>query len=131
MASKEPPLTIDDKTFLRALKKIERESRHEAGRKAVTRTTKSVMRNSVKRSPIEFGDLRASHSFDVHVENEEAVGLITVSEEAAFFVHEDLEARHEIGEAKFLRNAMRARRAFFRRAIRDEFSKLLRRAGFS
>jgi len=128
--AKEPPLKIDDRAFIRALKKIEREAREEAGKKAVTRTTKSVMRNSIKRSPIEFGDLRASHSFDVRVEKEEAVGLITVSDEAAFFVHEDLDAHHEDGEAKFLRNAMRARRAFFRRAIRGEFSKLLRKAGF-
>jgi hypothetical protein len=127
---KEPPLRIDDKTFLRALKKIERDSRNEAGKKAVTRTTKSVMRNSQKRSPVDFGDLRDSHSFEIRIEGDEAVGIITVSDEAAFFVHEDLDASHDDGEAKFLRNAMRARTAFLRRAIRDELSKLLRREGF-
>ena len=89
-----------------------------------------MTKNSQKRSPVEFGDLRGSHSFDVRVERDEAVGTITVADEAAFFVHEDLDAHHDDGESKFLQNAMRARRAFFRRAIRDEFSKLLRRAGF-
>ena len=129
--AKQPPLRIEDKAFLRALKRIEKDSRTEAGKKAVTRTTKSVMKNSQKRSPVDFGDLRDSHSFEVFVEGDEAIGLITVSDEAAFFVHEDLEANHPRGgEAKFLRNAMRTRRAFFRRAIRDEFSKLLRKAGF-
>jgi hypothetical protein len=129
--AKQSPLRIDDRTLLRALKKIEQGAREEAGRKAVTRTTKSVMRNSMKRTPVDEGDVRASHSFEVRTEGDTAVGIITVSDEAAFFVHEDLEANHPRGgEAKFLRNAMRARRGFFRRAIRGEFSKLLRKAGF-
>ena len=128
---KEPPLKIDDKTFLRALKKIDKDARDVAGLKAITRTTKSVMRNSQKRTPVDEGDVRASHSLEVRTERDDAVGIITVADEASFFVHEDLDANHPRGgEAKFLRNAMRARRAFLRRAIRQEFSKLLRKAGF-
>lgn len=128
---REPPLRIDDKAFLRALKRIEKDARDEAGKRAVTRTGKSVLRESQKRTPVDEGDVRASHSLDVRIEGERAVGILTVADEAAFFVHEDLEANHPRGgEAKFLRNAMRARKAFFRRAIRDEFSKLLRKEGF-
>lgn len=131
MARRQPPLTIDDAAFNRALEKIAQGTRTEAGRKAIDRAGKSIMKASIKNTPVEHGDVRDSHSFESRIDGDVVVGTINVSDPGAFYVHYDLEAKHDDGRALFLTAAMRSRRGFFQKAMREELSDLIRKEGLA
>lgn len=69
--------------------------------------------DSMQHTPLEYGALRASHevigptSDGKDIEVEVTVG--GPSADYAVYVHENLEANHSIGEAKFLENAVARR----------------------
>lgn len=67
--------------------------------------------NMVKRIPVDFGRLRASHyaAPPVEVSPGRIVGENGVGTDYAIYVHERTELRHTTGEAKFLENALKAR----------------------
>jgi HK97 gp10 family phage protein len=131
MAKTPPPLQIEDKAFLTTLQKIESEARTKAGRKALERVGKSVMKASMKNTPVEFGDMRDSHRLSITIDDEQVHADIDVKDEAAWYVHEQLEAQHDDGQAKFLQKAIKSRKGFFQKAIRTEFSALLRKRGLA
>lgn len=97
------------------LKRIEKELPNLLDRAMVTEMN-ILMTESMKRTPVEFGTLRASH----HVlgpkrEGDEiSVGIFVGGPAApyAVFVHEDLEARHTVGQAKFLESTLRENARF-------------------
>ena len=61
---------------------------------------------SRKRTPVDTGDLRASHRTRKMPDNPEAVEVM-VEKSYAVFVHEDMDARHKSpGQAKFLESAL-------------------------
>ena len=129
--AKIPPLTIDERAFNKALEKVSVESRTQAGRKAIDRAGKSITKASVKKTPVLYGDVRDSHSFESKIDGDVVVGTINVADDAAFFVHYDLEAKHDDGQALFLTSSMKARRAFLQKALREEMSKVIRDAGLA
>ena len=132
MAKTPSPLTIDDKAFLTALKQIESEARTDAGRKALQRAGKSVMKASKKNTPVDLGDLRDSHRLSIKVDDELVHADIDVEDEAAWYVHEQLEAQHPHGgQAKFLQKAIKSRKGFMQKTIRQEFSALIRKRGLA
>ena len=64
---------------------------------------------SQDRTPVETGDLRRSHRVDAKREGTDIVATITVGGPAAsyaVFVHENLQATHPVGQAKFLESAV-------------------------
>jgi hypothetical protein len=77
---------------------------------------------SKRRTPVDTGALRQSHRVDVNVSNGEVSGTITVGGPAAPYaidVHENLEAFHPIGEAKFLENTLNESRPHLSKRIAD------------
>jgi hypothetical protein len=80
-----------------------------------------VQTDSMENTPVRDGFLRGSHVTTVAPFEgiEDAAVEITVGGPAApyaVYVHEDLEAHHTVGEAKFLENAInRARSGFAKR----------------
>lgn len=64
---------------------------------------------SQRRTPVMTGALRGSHVVDVAHEGRDVVGTITVGGPAAPYalpVHENLDAFHPVGQAKFLESTL-------------------------
>lgn len=64
---------------------------------------------SQRRTPVDTGALRASHQVSVEAKPGEVVGTITVGGVAApyaLYVHENLDAYHPVGQAKFLESTL-------------------------
>ncbi len=68
-----------------------------------------VQAEAQRRVPVDLGNLRGSASTDTLSKNPPAVA-VSFGAAYAVFVHEDLEATHINGEAKFLENAVTALR---------------------
>lgn len=87
---------------------------------------------SMKRTPVEFGALRASHEVEPPVVSGRDVSVkITVggpSAPYAIYVHEDLDAHHNVGQAKFLESTIMESRPYMARRIaaRIELNRLVR-----
>lgn len=95
--------------LLRRLEKMGADSSREL-RAAVFQETLVVQRDSMEHTPVQYGVLRASHETSLVADGAEVAGKIRVGGPAAGYaahVHENLEARHKVGEAKFLENAVR------------------------
>jgi hypothetical protein len=93
-----------------ALKKLEKSFPEEVGR-ALYREALEVERVSRSRTPVRFGVLKASH---VTAEPKRDRGGLTVTISVggpaagyAIYVHENLEAHHHVGQAKFLESALK------------------------
>lgn len=69
-----------------------------------------VKRESQMRTPVDEGNLKGGHYTAVQVNGSFAVAEIGTVADYAIYVHEDLEAYHPVGEAKFLENAMQAKK---------------------
>ncbi len=72
-------------------------------RLALHRAGLFVQADSQKRTPVDTGYLRSSAK--TRMENDYAV-LISYDAMYAIFVHERVNLKHKVGEAKFLQNAM-------------------------
>lgn len=75
--------------------------KHQSSRSAMNAAVR-VMENSVNRTPEDTGELKASS----YVEKDGDKVKFGYDDEKAIYVHERTDQRHEVGEAKFLRNAM-------------------------
>jgi len=75
-----------------------------AGMRAALLKVKAL---SIVKTPVDTGNLRQSHFVDVRKKKRSIEGIIGAIAAYAIFVHEDLEAKHTVGEAKFLENAIR------------------------
>ena len=58
--AKTPPLTFDDRTFQRKLKRIETSKRQATAQRVVEKVGKSVLKRSQKLTPVDEGDVRGS-----------------------------------------------------------------------
>lgn len=68
-----------------------------------------VKTESQKRTPVDEGNLKASHYTAMQSTGSKISGQVGCTAEYAVYVHENLEARHTIGQAKFLENAFDAK----------------------
>ena len=130
LAKRQTPLTIDDKGFHKILKEIGEEGTIQAGKEALRKVGKSVMKASMKNTPVDLGDVRDSHKLSVKVDDAQVHAEIDVTDEAAYYAHEQLEAEHTGGgQAKFLQQAIKRRKGAFQKQIRLAFSDLIRKKG--
>lgn len=69
-----------------------------------------IQRESMKRTPVDTGALRASHVTRIAQDDDDAIEVIIQvggpSASYAVHVHEDLEAAHTVGQAKFLESSL-------------------------
>lgn len=129
MVKRQSPLTIDDKAFFKALKEIGEEGRIDAAKEALNKVGKSVMKASMKLTPVDLGDVRDSHKLSIKVKDEKVHANIDVTDPAAWYAHEQLEAEHAGGQSKFLQLAIKRRKSAFQKQIRLAYSKLIRKHG--
>lgn len=64
---------------------------------------------SMVRTPVDTGNLRAGHYVDVGLVGNQPQGVVGVQADYAVPVHENLTAHHDVGEAKYLENAIKAK----------------------
>jgi len=80
-----------------------------------------------RRTPVKYGTLRDSGQVDKPEWDGDALqitlGFGGAAEAYAFYVHEDLEAFHAEGEAKFLENVLNESEPFFEQRIGAAFSR--------
>jgi hypothetical protein len=129
--AKQAPLEIDDRGFQAVLKQLEGHDRIDAAKDALNAAGKSVMKASMKNTPVLHGDVRDSHRLSIEVEGDLVHANIDVDDPAAWYVHEQLEKKHDDGKPKFLRDAIRSRRGFLQKKIREAFSALIRKKGLA
>ena len=89
------------------------------------------MKASKKNTPIDFGDVRDSHKLTVKIDSDQVHADIDVTDAAAYYAHEQLEAKHDDGHAKFLQKAIKSRKGAFQKQIRIAYSKLIRKRGLA
>ncbi|MEE9359079.1 MAG: HK97 gp10 family phage protein [Hyphomicrobium sp.] len=110
---------LGERELRRNLAAIAREAPEEVGQ-ALFQEAQIEATESRRRTPVEFGTLRDSHDVKDPVFSGDNVSVsIEVGGPAApygFYVHEDLEAHHELGQAKFLESTIaESRRSLGRR----------------
>ena len=86
---------------------------------------------SQRRTPVDTGALRASHSVSVQSDSDGVTGTISVGGVAAPYaveVHENLDAYHPVGQAKFLESTLNESQDFLaeRIAKRIDLERLAR-----
>ena len=91
-----------DKNIASALSKI-----IEGSGRGVKLAAAFVKSESQKRTPVDTGNLKASHYVQIEETRNNVVAEIGLTAEYALFVHEDLEAFHPTGQAKFLEMAIK------------------------
>lgn len=75
--------------------------------KAVDNFTTTEMREMKRRTPVETGELRDSgHTKPARFEGDTVKGEMEFSADHAMVVHEDLEAHHTVGQAKFMESVL-------------------------
>lgn len=94
-------------------------------RQALFRAGLFVQAESQRRAPVDTGYMRASAK--TRMENNYAV-LITYDAYYSIFVHERVKAKHKVGEAKFLQNAIDKNKEKITRILEKEILDGERRA---
>jgi hypothetical protein len=80
---------------------------------------------SQRKTPVETGALRASHQVSVLATRRDVTGTIAVGGPAApyaLYVHENLEAFHPVGQAKFLESTLTESAPFLKGRIAQRIS---------
>ena len=75
---------------------------------------------SQDRSPVDLGNLKGSHYTNVEIEGRQAVGEVGLTADYAHYVHEGVEKNFTVGEAKFLENAVNAKKDEVMKLIQEE-----------
>lgn len=79
-------------------------------KKALLKEGNIILNDSIKQTPLEFGDLRRSGTVEeVKDTKKEYVIAIGFNTEYAAAVHENLNAHHPVGKAKYLEDPLMAR----------------------
>lgn len=78
-------------------------------RAALTKVLLKAEAESMRRTPVDTGNLRSSAAGNARITSsgpKGASGVVYYTANYAVFVHERTELKHNVGEAKFLHNAM-------------------------
>ena len=78
-----------------------------ASRKGLLKASILIKERSMKKTPVDEGNLQASHYIKMRGDKNQPLAKIGCTAKYAIYVHENLEARHTNGEAKFLENAIK------------------------
>lgn len=73
---------------------------------ALNEVAEETMTDSKEHTPVEFGVLKGSGHVFQHATPARMEAKLAYGTEYAIYVHERTELRHEVGEAKFLENAL-------------------------
>jgi hypothetical protein len=80
-----------------------------------------------ERTPVEFNTLRSSGQVDLPKWNGSTLGITLgfggAAESYAFWVHEDLEAFHSVGQAKFIESVLYESEPYFEQRIGNSFAR--------
>lgn len=79
-----------------------------------------IQRSAQKKCPVDTGLLRNSARTELDGVGIESECEVSFSTSYAIFVHEDLEAHHEVGEAKFLEKAVQEKKPEIIAMIKDK-----------
>ena len=81
-----------------------------------------IKAESQRRTPVDTGNLKAGHYTTFQTNGGLISAEVGTTAEYAIYVHEDLEANHKVGEAKFLENAIEAKRNEVAKVIKNQLS---------
>lgn len=87
--------------------------------KALNTLAELTMTDSKEHTPVQYGVLKRSGNVSKHATAADLSATLSYGTDYGVFVHENLTARHPIGEAKFLEHAVQRRAATFA----DDISK--------
>lgn len=91
------------------IQRILRENWKDA-KKAFRQEAEIIISDAVKQAPVEFGDLRRSKSVETAKDTKKELELILgFNATYAAAVHENLNAHHTVGKAKYLEDPLMAR----------------------
>ena len=88
------------------------------------------MTESMKKTPVDTGALRSSHTLETKRRGSEISATIGVGGPAApyaVYVHEDLDAFHPVGEAKFLESTLLESKPYIAARLANRIREKLRR----
>jgi hypothetical protein len=89
------------------------------------------MTESMRKTPVDTGALRASHTLKTKRRGNEISAVIGVGGPAApysVYVHEDEDAHHPVGEAKFLESTILQSKPYMATRLANRIREKLRRA---
>jgi hypothetical protein len=111
---------LGEQELMRRLERIERNAPDEFGR-ALYQEALIEEKESRRRTPVDLGTLRASHETSRPKADSSGISVtISVGGPAALYaiyVHENLEAYHKVGQAKFLESTLMQSRPHMARRI--------------
>jgi hypothetical protein len=110
-----------------ALRQLSEQFPREAERALYSEALK-IERLSRSLTPVEFGALRGSHETSRPVDGAVTISVGGPAAPYAVYVHENLEARHPVGQAKFLEGALNASRDDFFQGMADHLRRALANA---
>lgn len=84
-----------------------------------------LQQKAVDITPIDTGALRASAFTEVDRQGKNPAVIVGFEEEYAIYVHENLEAHHDIGQAKFLEQPLRENTDKYVKYIKDKVQELI------
>lgn len=90
-------------------------------RKSIIKSMLRVEADSMRRTPVDTGNLRSSAAGNATITSSSsngASGIVYYTANYAIYVHERTELRHNVGEAKFLQNAVAKEQQTFSKNIK-------------
>jgi len=117
-------LTINTKEFDRNIKRLIKGIDRKVGFPAVDNTAKIIVRDAKRITPVDTGELRNSLTHETDVEAGTIEAVMGTDVDHSLIVHEDLNAMHTNGQAKFLEKATLKNIGTFKKQITSNFRKL-------
>ena len=107
---------------IRLLKSKPDKLRKELGN-AVSKSVLISKKEAKKRTPVATGELRTS----IRTKSSQLEGEIFSKKRYAIYVHENKKARHTVGEAKYLLNAVKNSRSKINKIFEDAIKEVLKK----
>ena len=93
---------------------------------ALNEVAEETMTDAKEHTPVEYGVLRASGHVSQYAAASNLEAKLAFGTEYAVYVHENLRAHHDVGEAKFLENAMNRTVGTLKSRIAGKVGSILR-----
>jgi hypothetical protein len=98
-------LEFDLSSFDRDTERLIRKINQEVAIPALEKTSAKIIIDAKKETPVDTGKLKGSLNYEVK-RSGTPTAILGSSVDYSFIVHEDLDAFHPVGNAKFLQNAV-------------------------
>jgi len=117
-------LKIDISKFNKNLRRLSKKLPRQVALNALEKTADKIINDTKPLTPVDTGRLRDSLERKSKVTPTKVTVSIFSDVEYALIVHEDLDARHTVGGAKYLERAIKKNRNVLRRNIVKELKKV-------